>query len=64
MASLIAGMVNLAIASIILTTVLITTLKNANKSGWTSSETALWAVTSLAAIIGMVVGILQVFGIM
>lgn len=63
MASLISGMILLAISSIILANVFITTVKDANTSGWTTGEVALWGTVSLVAIAGFVVGILNVFGL-
>lgn len=60
---MISGVILLAIGVIVLANVFITTVKGTNTSGWSSGETALWAVLTLVAIAGMVVGVLQVFGI-
>jgi len=64
MASFIGGIVNISIGAIMLANVFISTVKGTNTSTWTSSETALWAVLTLAGIVGLVVGTLQLFGIM
>jgi len=64
MTSFIGGIVNISIGAIMLANVFISTVKGTNTSGWTSSETALWAVLTLAGIVGLVVGTLQLFGIM
>lgn len=63
MASMISGMVLLAVTSIVLANVFITTIKGANTSGWDSGEVALWGTVTLVAIAGFVVGILNVFGL-
>jgi len=60
---MISGMILLAISSIVLANVFITTVKNANTSGWTTGEVALWGTVTLVAIAGFVVGILNVFGL-
>lgn len=63
MASFVSGMILLAITSIVLANVFITTIKGANTSGWTTGEVALWGTVTLVAIAGFVVGILNVFGL-
>ena len=63
MASMISGMILLAISSIVLANVFITTVKGANTSGWSTAEVALWGSVTLVAIAGFVVGILNVFGL-
>jgi len=64
MASFIGGIVNISIGAIMLANVFIATVKNTNTSTWESSEVALWGVLVLAGIVGLVVGTLQLFGIM
>jgi hypothetical protein len=63
MANFISGIVSLALSVIILANVFINTVKTTNTSGWTSSEITLWGLLTLAAIIGIVFGVLNVFGI-
>lgn len=63
MASMISGMILLAISSIVLANVFITTVKGANTSDWSAAEVALWGSVTLVAIAGFVVGILNVFGL-
>lgn len=63
MASLMGGLISLAIASIVLVNVFITTIKDANTTGWTTGEVALWGTVTLVAIAGFVYGILNVFGV-
>ena len=64
MASFIGGIISLTISVICVTAVLIPTIKNTNTSGWSTGEIALFGVASLAAIAGIIYGILGVFGIM
>ena len=64
MANFIGGIVSISIGVIMLANVFITTVKGTNTSTWTSSEVALWSVLTLAGIVGLVVGVLQLFGIM
>ena len=64
MANFIGGIVNISIGAIMLANVFISTVKGTNTTGWTASETALWGVLTLAGIVGLVVGTLQLFGIM
>lgn len=63
MASMISGMILLAISSIVLANVFITTVKATNTSDWSTAEVALWGSVTLVAIAGFVVGILNVFGL-
>lgn len=64
MASFIGGIVNITLGAVMLANVFIATVKNTSTSGWSSSEIAMWGLLSLVGIIGLVVGTLQVFGIM
>ena len=59
----IGGIVNISIGAIMLSSVFISTIKNTNTSTWTASEIALWGVLTIAGIVGLVVGVLNVFGI-
>lgn len=64
MASFIGGIVNISIGAVMLSSVFISTVKGTNTSTWTASEVSLWSVLTLAGIVGLVVGTLQLFGIM
>jgi len=48
---------------VMLTSVFIAVVKATNTSGWTTSETTLFGLLTLVGIIGLVVGVLNVFGI-
>jgi uncharacterized membrane protein YsdA (DUF1294 family) len=64
MASFIGGIVNISIGAIVLQAVYLSTIHSANQTGWSSSEVSLWSVLGLAGVIGLLVGVLQLFGIM
>jgi len=60
---IIGGIIAVTIAVIMATSLLMPTLKGANTTGWSTSEVALWAVTGLAVIIGLVLLIFSAFGV-
>jgi hypothetical protein len=61
--NLISGIVSLTLGIIMFANVLMPTLKGTNTSDWSASEVALWGVAGLGAVIGIVYGILAVFGV-
>lgn len=63
MASLIGGIISLTIVIIVFTNVLMPTIKGANTTGWTTSETSLWSTVGLVAVVGIVFVMLGVFGV-
>ena len=63
MANFVAGVISLTLGVIMVTTVLIPQVKGANTDSFTASELALWAVVSLASIIGIVYGSFAIFGL-
>lgn len=63
MANFISGIISLSISAVILASVFIFTIKNTSTDGWTSSEITMWGLLSLIAIVGMLYGVLNVFGI-
>ena len=64
MASMIGGIVSITLGVVMLANVFIQVVKDTNTSGWTTSETTLFGLLTLVGIIGLVVGVLNVFGIM
>jgi hypothetical protein len=60
---IVAGIVGLTIGVIMMANVLMPTLKGVNTTEWTASETAMWSVAGLGAVIGIVYGILSTFNI-
>ena len=63
MASFIGGIINITIGAVILASVFITTVKSQNTTSWSASEIAMWGLLSLVGIVGLVFGVLQVFGL-
>ena len=57
------GIISLTIGVIVLANVFIRTVKDANTSGFTSAEIALWGLLTIAGIAGIVYGTLNVFGL-
>ena len=75
MANFLTGIISLTLGVVILSGVFITTVKGTNQSytcfngthniscAWTAGEIALWGLLSIAAIAGMVYGVMNVFGL-
>lgn len=63
MANFIVGILSITIGAVVLSSVLISTVKATNTTGWTTGEVALWGLISLGAIAGIVYGTLSVFGL-
>lgn len=63
MANFIGGIINITIGAVILANVFITTIKDTNTSTWEASEVAMWGLLTLVGIVGLVFGVLQVFGL-
>jgi len=60
---MIGGIVSITLGAVMLANVFISVIKGTNTTTWTTSEVALWGLLTLVGIIGLVVGVLQVFGI-
>lgn len=63
MANFIAGIISITIGAVIIASVFITTVKAQNTTGWTTSEVAMWGLLTLIGIVGMLYGVLNVFGL-
>lgn len=71
MANLIMGIISITVSAVILASVFISTIKNQNQSCgngdgascWGASEIAMWGLLTLIGIVGLVYGLLSVFGI-
>ena len=63
MANLITGIISITIGAVILASVFIYTIKNTSTTGWSSSEVTMWGLLTLISIVGMVYGVMNVFGI-
>jgi hypothetical protein len=63
MPGMFAGILQLVMAVILVTSVLIPQLKNTSTTGWTVSEIAVFGLASLVSIFGLVNGIANLFGL-
>jgi len=63
MANMITGIISLTIGAVILASVFIFTIKNTSTAGWSTSEIAMWGLLTLIAIVGLLYGVLNVFGL-
>jgi hypothetical protein len=63
MANFIGGIINITIGAVILASVFVTTIKSTNTTTWTASEVSMWGLLTLVGIVGLLYGVLQVFGI-
>lgn len=61
---MIKGIIGLSIGVIVFANVLMPTIKGVNTTDWSTSEVALYAVAGLGGVIGIVYGILNVFGVL
>ena len=63
MANFITGIISITISAVILASVFISTIKGTNTSTFTTSEVAMWGLLTLIAIVGLLYGVLNVFGL-
>jgi hypothetical protein len=63
MANFIGGIFNITLGAVLIATVFISTIKTTNVTSWNAGEVAMWGFLSLAGIMGLVYGTLQVFGL-
>lgn len=63
MTSYIGAIISITIGAVILSSVYIYTIKNTSTQGWSSSEIAMWGLLSLIGIVGLLYGVLAVFGL-
>jgi hypothetical protein len=63
MASMIGGIISLTVSVVVLAQVYITTVKGTNTTAFTASEVSMWNLLTLIAIVGMVYGVANIFGI-
>jgi len=61
--NMVSGIISLTISVIVLTNVFLQVVKDTNTSEFTGAETALFGILGLAGILGLVVGIFQVFNL-
>ena len=63
MANLFGGIMTLTLSVILITTVVISTVKTQNTTGWSTGEVALFGLISLVAIMGLVYSAGSIFGL-
>ena len=63
MASFIGGIVSITLGAVMLANVFIQQIKATNTTDWSTSEQSLWGILTIVGIIGLVVGVLNVFGV-
>jgi hypothetical protein len=63
MANFISGIISITIGAVILANVFISTVKTTNTTTWSTSEVAMWGLLTLVGVVGLVFGVLQVFGL-
>lgn len=61
--NLLMGTFGIAFGTVVVTQVLMPTIKNASTTGWSAGEIALWGLSGLGIVGGFVWSILTVFGI-
>lgn len=59
----IGGIINITIGAVILASVFVTTIKSTNTTTWSTAEVSMWGLLTLVGIVGLVYGVLQVFGL-
>jgi hypothetical protein len=59
----ISGIVSISLGVIMLANVFMPIVKGTNTSSYTTAEIALWGVLGLSGVIGLVYGVLAVFGL-
>jgi hypothetical protein len=63
MANFVGGIISLVLGIVLVSNLFMPTVKQTNTSSWTSGEIAMWSVVGLAAIIGIVYGAFNIFGL-
>ena len=62
MSNMFAGILSIVVSVVLVTGVVIPTIKGANLSTWTATETTTYGILTIVAIIGLVYGVANVFG--
>lgn len=63
MANFVGGIISLVLGIVLVANLFMPTVKDTNTTGWTTGEVAMWSVVGLAAIIGIVYGAFNIFGL-
>jgi hypothetical protein len=59
----ISGIISLTVGIVMISGVVITTVKGSNTTGWSAAEISLFGLITLVSIAGIVYGAAQVFGL-
>ena len=57
------GIISMTLGIILFANVLMPTIKGTDTSQWSASELAMWSVAGLGGVVGIVYGILNMFGV-
>jgi len=57
------GIIAITLSAVLLSGLFMTTIHGTNTTGWTAPEIAMWSFLGVAAVIGLVYGVLSVFGL-
>jgi len=60
---MVSGIISLVLGVILITNVVIPTVKDTNTSTWTTSEIAVFGLVTLGSLIGIAFGAFNIFGI-
>lgn len=63
MANFIMGIISLTVGAVIMASVFIATIKGTNTSTFSTSEVTMWGLLTLIGIVGLLYGVLNVFGL-
>lgn len=63
MSSFIGGIISLAIGAVVMANVFIFVVLNTSTDTWSASDKAMWGLLTLVGIVGLLYGVLNVFGI-
>ena len=72
MGNLITGIISITISAVILSSVFINTIKDTNQTytidanttgTWTAAEISMWSLLTLIGVVGLLYGVLNVFGL-
>ena len=63
MANFVGGIISLVLGIVLIANLFMPTVKGVNTTTWSAGEVAMWGVVGLAAIIGIVYGAFNLFGL-
>jgi hypothetical protein len=63
MANFITGIISITIGLVLVASVFIYTVNNTTTTGWSASTIVMWGLLPLIAVVGILYGVLNVFGI-